>query len=175
MTEDILFDNIYIGHSLEDAQALAKESYEIKKQIEEEAKKAAQAAVEDDEETSEVSWKEDPAAFIRSKANKFIETAKVDPVFAFKSQPETGAALVLVLTTFFGIIGTLLGLIGGQQKPAVKVSLLMTTHHIKPMLTSSFCSLLRRPMLPLLTTRMRRLRPRLHHQHLPVARRLIPP
>ena len=32
--------------------------------------------------------------------------------------------LVLVVTSFFGMLGVLLGLIGGQQKPAVKVSIL---------------------------------------------------
>ena len=122
MTEDILFDNVYIGHSLEDAQALAKETYEIKKAIEDEIKKANEPKYEDEEE-AEVSWKEDPAAFIRSKLNNFIETAKVDPVFAIKSQPETAGALAVVLATFFGVLGVLLGLIGGQQKPAVKVSI----------------------------------------------------
>ncbi|KAI0690740.1 Calreticulin family-domain-containing protein [Cytidiella melzeri] len=118
MTEDILFDNIYVGHSLEDAQALAQETYEVKKAVEAEAKKAA--IVEDKDETSEVSWKEDPVAFVRGKAFKFVDIAKVDPVLAFKSQPETGAALVLALTTFFGLMGTLLGLIGGQQKRVTK-------------------------------------------------------
>jgi hypothetical protein len=172
MTEDILFDNIYIGHSLEDAQALAKETYEIKKAIEAEAKKAAQAG-DEDETASEVSWKEDPVAFIRAKAYDFIEAAKVDPVGAFKSQPETGAALTLVLVTFFGIMGTLLGLIGGQQKPITKVSILETKLLPIPELTCvSYSSLSRRPMLPLLTIRLPKPRPMPHLQHLREAKRL---
>ena len=39
MTEDILFDNLYIGHSVEDAATLAAESWEVKHAQEEAAKK----------------------------------------------------------------------------------------------------------------------------------------
>ena len=119
MTEDILFDNIYIGHSVEDAAALAAESWEIKKTLEEEAAKSN--VVEDDEEETVADLKSDPVAFIRQKIFTFVETAKVDPVFAVKTQPETAAGLALAATTLFGMIATLLGLIGGQQKPITKV------------------------------------------------------
>ena len=44
MTEDILFDNLYIGNSVEDAQKLAEETWKVKKQVADEAKKAAEAA-----------------------------------------------------------------------------------------------------------------------------------
>ena len=84
MTEDILFDNIYVGHSVEDANALADETWEIKHKLEAEAKKAA---TDDDDELdvpSEVSFKDDPVEFIRQKVFEFIDTAKEDPVFAFK-------------------------------------------------------------------------------------------
>ena len=124
MTEDILFDNIYVGHSVEDANALADETWEIKHKLEAEAKKAA---TDDDDELdvpSEVSFKDDPVEFIRQKVFEFIDTAKEDPVFAFKSQPETGAAILLVLTSFAGMLGVLLGLVGGQQKPVTKVCFL---------------------------------------------------
>ena len=43
MSEDILFDNLYIGHSVEDAKTLATESWEVKKTIEEAEKKAKKA------------------------------------------------------------------------------------------------------------------------------------
>ena len=58
MTEDILFDNLYIGHSVEDAAALAAETWEVKKQAEK-AKKAA--AVEEDEEETSVKSSEEKA------------------------------------------------------------------------------------------------------------------
>jgi len=34
MTEDILFDNIYVGHSVDDAKALAAETFDIKHSLE---------------------------------------------------------------------------------------------------------------------------------------------
>lgn len=120
MTEDILFDNIYIGHSVEEARAFAEETYFVKKGLEEAVKKAAQ--VDEEEPETNVSFQEDPVTFIRQKVFNFIEIAKVDPVFAFKTQPETGGALALLLLTFFGMLGALFGLIGTAQKPITKVS-----------------------------------------------------
>jgi hypothetical protein len=118
MTEDILFDNIYVGHSLEDAHTLAQETYAIKKGVEATLSKSEEP---EDEEEEKVSFQENPAAFIRQKALTFIEAAKADPVAALKAQPETAAALIGALLTFFGMIGALFGLIGGAQKPITKV------------------------------------------------------
>ena len=120
MTEDILFDNIYVGHSEEDAKKLAAETYDIKKPLEEaESKTAAKVDDEDDEPKS---FKEDPVSFIRQKVFDFIDVAKEDPVFAFKSQPETGAAIVAAVTTLLGVVLSLVGVIGSAQKPVTKVS-----------------------------------------------------
>ena len=121
MTEDILFDNIYIGHSVEDAKALAAETFDVKKPLETAAEKAASP---EDEDGETVSFKEDPIGFIRQRIFDFVDAAKLDPLSAFKTQPETGAALVAALFTLFGMLGALVGLIGGSQKPTItKVSL----------------------------------------------------
>ncbi|KAG5350503.1 hypothetical protein C0989_010752 [Termitomyces sp. Mn162] len=117
MTEDILFDNLYIGHSVEDAKALAKETFDIKKPLEVAADKPA-TSDDDDDEDSISSFKEDPIGFIREKAITFIEAAKEDPITAFKTQPETGAAMGAAFFTILGMIGALFGLIGGSS-PAV--------------------------------------------------------
>jgi len=123
MTEDILFSNLYIGHSAEDAKKLAAETFEIKKPLEVAADKPL--TTDDDEE--KVSFKDDPVNFIRTRVIAFIEAAKVDPLVAFKSQPETGAALAGALFTLFGMFGALLSIIGGAQKPVVtKVGLFLT-------------------------------------------------
>ena len=116
MTEDILFDNIYVGHSIDDAKSLAAETFEVKKNLEKAAVKAAEP--EDDDDDS-ISFKEDPISYIRSKVLTFVESAKEDPVTAFKTQPETGAALAAALFTFLGMIGALFGLVGSAQKPVV--------------------------------------------------------
>ena len=40
MSEDILFDNLYVGHSVEDARKFAEDTYFVKKALEDEAEKA---------------------------------------------------------------------------------------------------------------------------------------
>ncbi|KAJ7665380.1 Calreticulin family-domain-containing protein [Mycena polygramma] len=119
MTEDILFDNIYIGHSPEDAKAFAAETFDIKKPLE---SAAAKPDVDDDDEDDNVSFKEDPIAFIRQKVFTFVDLAKLDPLLAFKTHPETGVALAGALLTLFGMIGALFGLVGAGQKPITKSS-----------------------------------------------------
>jgi len=116
MTEDILFDNIYVGHSLDDAKALAAETFDVKKPLESKKPKD-----EVDDEDDEASFSEDPIGFIRERVFSFIDLAKLDPVLAFKTQPETGAALAMALLTAFGMLGALTGIVGGSSKPAPKV------------------------------------------------------
>ncbi|KAF8215755.1 Calreticulin family-domain-containing protein [Mycena galopus ATCC 62051] len=120
MTEDILFDNIYIGHSPEDAKAFAAETFDIKKPLESAAAKPPVSDDDDDEDAP--SFKEDPIAFIRYKLFTFIDLAKLDPVLAFKTHPETGVALAGAILTLFGMFGALFGLVGAGQKPITKSS-----------------------------------------------------
>jgi hypothetical protein len=118
MTEDILFDNIYVGHSTDDAKTFAAETFEVKKPLEAATAKSEDRLDDDDELPS---WREDPIAFIRQKAILFIQLVQVDPILALKTHPETGAALVGAVFTLFGMIGVLFGLVGAQQKPITKV------------------------------------------------------
>ncbi|KAG6817579.1 hypothetical protein H0H87_006956 [Tephrocybe sp. NHM501043] len=123
MTEDILFDNLYIGHSVDDAKALAAETFDVKKPLEKAAEKAATPdADEEDESSSDAfsAFKEDPISFIREKVLTFIEAVQADPVSAFKTQPETGAALAAAFFTLLGMIGALFGLVGGSSPAVVK-------------------------------------------------------
>ena len=150
MTEDILFDNLYIGHSVDDAKKLAAETYEVKKKIEDEAKKANEKA--EDEEAGDIQtvFKDDPVGFIREKVFEFIELAKIDPVFAAKAKPEVAAGLGLVAFFFIGALFSLL-----SPRPEV-VSLTFTHHHqVLNAYHSSFTSHLRRPMLPHPTTKQK--------------------
>ncbi|KAF9013632.1 Calreticulin-domain-containing protein [Hymenopellis radicata] len=117
MTEDILFDNLYVGHSLDEAKALAAETFDVKKPLEAAAAKPVKS-VDDDED--EVTFSEDPIGYIREKVLDFIDLLKLDPLLAFKTHPETGAALAVSTLTFLGMVGVLLGLIGSSQKPVVK-------------------------------------------------------
>ena len=121
MTEDILFDNLYVGHSAEDAKKFAAETFEIKKPLE----VAADKPLADDDDDETVSFRDDPVGFIRTRVISFVEAAKADPLEAFKSQPETAVALLGTLFTLFGMFGALISIIGGAQKPVVtKVQLI---------------------------------------------------
>jgi len=120
MTEDILFDNIYVGHSLEDAQKLAAETFDIKRPIEEAASNVKDDLPEDEESVTSKSFKEDPVSFIQAKVVTFIDALKVDPVFALKTQPEVAGALAVALLTLLGMLGSVFGIIGSAQKPVTK-------------------------------------------------------
>ena len=124
MTEDILFDSIYIGHSIDDANAFAARTFDIKHELEKAAEKDAFPG-EDEEELDEVTFTKNPVDFLRNKAFKFIALARTDPVGALQTYPETGVALVGAVLTFFGMLGALFGLVGSQQKSVVKVGFLI--------------------------------------------------
>jgi len=119
MTEDILFDNIYIGHSVDDAKALAAQTFDVKKPLE---SAAATPDAEETEDDDTPAFKDDPIAFIRQKVFTFLNLAKLDPILAFKTHPETGGAMGIALFTIIGMLGALLGLAGSQQKPVITKS-----------------------------------------------------
>ena len=76
MTEDILFDNIYVGHSEEDAKAFAAETFDVKKPLEESAN--AKPAADDDEDTLPV-LTEAGASSARSKGKGKTKKAIDEP------------------------------------------------------------------------------------------------
>lgn len=118
MTEDILFDNIYVGDSIEDAEGLRAETWGVKHALEEALK--ATPAVENDDEIPDFST--DPTGFVRAKIGVFLDDAREDPVSAITSHPETAAGLLGAILTLFGLLGALFGLVGAGQKPIAKAS-----------------------------------------------------
>lgn len=117
MTEDILFDNIYVGHSIDDAKSLAAETYDVKKPLE--AALSAQKDVEDEGDYYIPPFLEDPISHIRGKIAQFLDAARVDPLSAIQTYPETGVGLAGVVFTLFGMLAVLFGFIGSQQKKPV--------------------------------------------------------
>lgn len=118
MTEGILFDDIYVGHSIKDAEVLRAETWEIKHTLEEAAK--ATPDVEDAKEIPEFAV--DPAGFVRAKIGVFLDDARENPVGAITSHPETAAGLFGAVVLFFSLLGALFGLVGAGQKPIPKAS-----------------------------------------------------
>lgn len=104
MQSDILFDNIYVGHSIEDAEKLRKETFDVKFPVEEAQEEAVKPKTEKPAEGTTVTFKEDPVTFVRQKIDYFVGLAQEDPVHAVKTVPEVAGGLVALLFTSIMII-----------------------------------------------------------------------
>lgn len=120
MQNDILFDNIYIGHSIDDAETFGNSTFTIKKETEKaveeaEAPKPTDPKADTPKSTSDLSFMEDPVTFFKEKVTLFTETAKRNPMEAITTVPEISAPLGIGLITFLLV---LLGGIGGGAAAA---------------------------------------------------------
>jgi len=116
MQNDILFDNIYIGHSVAEAEALQKETFDVKQRVEK-AQEEQEKPKEPERPKSPMDLKftDDPVFYMQEKLDLFLTIAKRDPMQAIQFVPEVaGAAGVLVLT----ILALLFGVIGVGSKAA---------------------------------------------------------
>ncbi|KAL5116963.1 hypothetical protein ACEQ8H_005181 [Pleosporales sp. CAS-2024a] len=105
MQNDILFDNIYIGHSVADAEKLKAETFDLKivaEKAEEEANKPKPS--DSVKSPSDLVFKDDPVRYVKEKTALFIEIAKRDPVEAIKFVPEVAGGLGVIAVTIFAII-----------------------------------------------------------------------
>ncbi|KAJ5961636.1 hypothetical protein N7501_006577 [Penicillium viridicatum] len=117
MQNDILFDNVYVGHSVEDAEKLRQETFDVKFPIEEAEEEATKPKPEVNEEGTTVTFQEDPVTFVRQKVNHFVELAKEDPINAAKTLPEVAGGLgALLLTMILIVVGAI-----GASSPAAPV------------------------------------------------------
>ncbi|UZJ52054.1 hypothetical protein CBS101457_001374 [Exobasidium rhododendri] len=115
MDEDILFDNIYVGHSIEDARQLARETFEEKLAIEQNLEKKDEDAkkIEDDKAV------EGPYGLelMKQKLFNFAEAAKVDPLGAVKENPSVAALIGAAVMGLIGLVGFIGGVAGSGSKP----------------------------------------------------------
>jgi calnexin len=110
MQKDILFDNIYIGHSVEDAATLRKETWDVKRAAEDVEDAASQPKPEDKPTSPmDLIFKDDPVKYVKEKLDLFITIAKKDPVEAIRFLPEVaggiGVAVVTLLALLISVIG----------------------------------------------------------------------
>src|ERR1700761_7320231 len=116
MQNNILFDNIYVGHSLEDAEALKKETFDLKyaaEKAEEEATKPKEE--EKPKSPSELKFMDDPVHYVKEKVDLFMTIAKNDPINAIKFVPEVAGGLGAIVLTVLAILLTLIS--GGGAPP----------------------------------------------------------
>lgn len=112
MNENILFDNIYIGHDVEQAKAFQKETFDIKKPQEEKAEKAAQGTSQDKKSPLDLAFLADPVHYVKEKVALFVELVQRNPVDAIKFVPEVAGAIGL------GLLAILVAIFAGSSAAA---------------------------------------------------------
>jgi calnexin len=116
MQSDILFDNIYIGHSVEDAAALRAETYDLKRPVEDAEEAAAKPKPADKPKSpSELVFKDDPVTYVKEKFDLFLTIAKRDPIEAIKFVPEIAGGLGALAVA---LIAFVVGAISLSSSPA---------------------------------------------------------
>ena len=110
MQKDILFDNIYIGHSVEDAAALRKETWDLKRPAEDAEEAASKPQLEEKPKSPmDLVFKDDPVKYVKEKLELFTTIAMKDPVEAVRFLPEVaggiGVTVVTILALLVGAIG----------------------------------------------------------------------
>lgn len=123
MQNDILFDNIYVGHSLEEAEALKAATYDIKIVAEKAEEEATAPKPEDPiKSPSDLVFKDDPVRYIKEKVDLFITIAKNDPLNAVKFVPEVAGGFAVVIVTVLALLLTLLTGGSAPTKEQVKAA-----------------------------------------------------
>lgn len=118
MQKDILFDNIYIGHSVSDAEKFKSETFDVKLPVEKQEEESSKPPPSKDKPKSPLDLKflDDPLLYVREKLDLFWTLAKRDPVEAMRFVPEVPIAAGVVLAT---AIAALFGvLFGGGAVPS---------------------------------------------------------
>lgn len=121
MQNDILFDNIYIGHSVEDAEKFKAETWDIKHKIETAEEEASKPKFDDTPKSPmDLNFMEDPVKYVREKLDLFITIAKGDPVQAIKFMPEVAGAIGTALSLVLGLFIFVLTKSSASPPPQVK-------------------------------------------------------
>lgn len=122
MQADILFDNIYIGHSVEDAQKLADETFFEKHNVEQLLELESKPKEEDKpiRSPSDLSFKADPVHYIKEKLDLFFTIAQNDPIEAIKFVPEAAGGIVAAFVTLILLIVGIVSASGSSAPPQVK-------------------------------------------------------
>ncbi|KAI6717102.1 hypothetical protein PZA11_001659 [Diplocarpon coronariae] len=123
MQNDILFDNIYIGHSVADAEKFAEETFNEKHPIEqliELAEKPKEDESKPIKSPSDLVFTDDPINYIKEKLDLFFTIAKSDPVQAVKFVPEAAGGIAAVLVTIIALIVGTISSSSSSTSPKVK-------------------------------------------------------
>ena len=121
MQKDILFDNIYIGHSPADAEKLKAETYDVKIGVESAAKdKDKPKDADKPASPSDLKFMDDPVTYVKEKFQLFVTIAQRDPLEAVRFVPEIAGGIGVVVATFVVAILSMFMMGGGQPPESVK-------------------------------------------------------
>ena len=110
MSNDILFDNIYIGHSVEDATSLKAETWDVKVAAEKAEEEATKPKLDEKPKSpSDLTFMDDPVTYVKEKVDLFLAIAKNDPVEAIKFVPEVAGGIVAVFALIVALLAAALG------------------------------------------------------------------
>ncbi|KAK7207020.1 calnexin [Myxozyma melibiosi] len=135
MSNEILFDNIYVGHSIEEAEKIGNATYSEKViyEIKEEESSRPKVAEPDAPKSMWELFKADPINYSLYQSELFFTFFKRDPVFAVKQYPETAAALGAVFVTILALVfGSILSLVGASKKASAPATPAPTPAAAKP-------------------------------------------
>ncbi|TVY78190.1 Calnexin-like protein [Lachnellula suecica] len=124
MQNDIQFNNIYIGHSVADAEKFAQETFFEKHPIEQLIELAEKPKDEPKpaKSPSDLVFLDDPVHYIKEKLDLFFTIAQNDPVQAVKFVPEAAAGLAGVLVTLIAVIIGVVSMGGSTPAPVKKAA-----------------------------------------------------
>ncbi|PKS11838.1 hypothetical protein jhhlp_001132 [Lomentospora prolificans] len=116
MQNNIMFDNIYIGHSVEDAQKLADEAWKPKRDAEKLVEEAQKPKEEPKPKSPEdLKFTDDPVTYVKEKLDLFFTLAKKDPIQAAQFVPEAAGGLVVVI---LGLVAVIVSLASQGSSPS---------------------------------------------------------
>ena len=128
MQDAFLFDNIYVGHSVDDAKKLAEETWVVKHDIEKKQAPVAEPEAQGDRPVSDNAYvavaqktlyaAQDLFEKTKVEALEFIDLAKNDPVLAVKVMPHIAGLFVSLALVPVLLLSLLFG---GSKKPVKKV------------------------------------------------------
>ncbi|KAK4058363.1 calnexin [Microbotryomycetes sp. JL221] len=120
MTEDILFDNIYIGQSESEAAKLVGQTFSIKKPLEQAQEDAEQAKLDSTDGAIKLGpapdYRAAPLQWAQWHVQDFFDTALNDPIHAFKTKPIQGAGIAAAFATALAILTTVFSFILPSKK-----------------------------------------------------------
>lgn len=117
MQDGFLFDNIYIGHSIEDAMKLAEETWKVKYDLEKAAEPVEPESTYAEKAQGYLQIVLNQLEILKEQTLEFIEMAKVDPLDAVKTLPHM--AVILGLSSLIPIL-LISAVFGGKKEESVQ-------------------------------------------------------